>query len=68
MVVERYTLQKHDSCFAIICNGVWCNSAEVHHTRPKLRFPTCPAYQNMTFPHISYTYLTEDRAEFHANT
>ena len=31
-------------------------------TRPKLRFPTCPVYQNMTFPHISYTYLTEDRA------
>ena len=27
------------------------------HTRPKLRFATCPAYQNMTFPRISYTYL-----------
>ena len=35
-------------------------------TGPKLRFPTCPAYQNMTFPHISYTYLAEDRAEFYA--
>ena len=35
-------------------------------TGPKLRFPTCPAYQNMTFPHISYTYLAEDRAGFYA--
>ena len=34
---------------------------------PKLRFPTCPVYQNMTFPHISYTYLAEERAEFYAN-
>ena len=33
-------------------------------TRPKLRFATCPVYQNMTFPHISYTYLAEDRAKF----
>ena len=31
---------------------------------PKIRFPTCPVYQNMTFSHISYTYLAEDRAEF----
>ena len=34
---------------------------------PKLKFPTCPAYQNMMFPHISYTYLAEDRVEFYAN-
>ena len=33
-------------------------------TRPKLRFATCPVYHNMTFPHISYTYLAEDRAKF----
>ena len=26
-------------------------------TTPKIRFPTCLAYQNMTFSHISYTYL-----------
>ena len=31
-------------------------------TGPKLNFPTCPVYQNMTFPHISNTYLAEDRA------
>ena len=36
-------------------------------TRPKTKFPTCPVYQNMKFPHISYTYLAEDRAEFHEN-
>ena len=36
-------------------------------TRPKIKFPTCPVFQNMTFPHISYTYLAEDRATFHAN-
>ena len=45
------------------------NSVELHnpYTGPKLRFPTmsCPAYQNMTFPHISYTYLAEDRAGFY---
>ena len=35
-------------------------------TGPKLRFPTCPAYQNMTFPHITYTYLAEDRVGFYA--
>ena len=23
----------------------------------------CPASQNMTFPHISYTYLAEDKAK-----
>ena len=32
---------------------------------PKIRFPTYPAYQNMTFPHISYTYLAENRTEFY---
>ena len=31
------------------------------------KFPTCPDYQNMKFPHISYTYLAEDRVEFHEN-
>jgi hypothetical protein len=36
-------------------------------TRSKIKFPTCPVFQNMTFPHISYTYLAEDRAEFHVN-
>ena len=36
-------------------------------TRPKLRFPTCPVFQNMTFTQTSYTYLTKDRATFHAN-
>ena len=38
---------------------------------PKIRFPTCPAYRNMTlnitFSHISYTYLAEERAEFYEN-
>ena len=33
----------------------------------KIKFPTCPVFQNMTFPHISYTYLAEDRATFRAN-
>ena len=38
-------------------------------TTPKIRFPmyTYPAYQNMTFSHISYTYLAEDRVEFYEN-
>ena len=31
----------------------------------KTKFPTCPVCQNLKFPHISYTYLAEDRAEFH---
>ena len=57
--------------------GAWAGDKDAIHVcllllltlvRPKLRFPTCPAYQNMTFSHISYTYLAEDRAEFHANT
>ena len=39
----------------------------LNNTRPKLKFPTCPVYQNMTFPHISYTYLAEDRAKFYEN-
>ena len=39
----------------------------IMYTRPKLSFPTCPVFQNMTFPHISYTYLAEDRAKFYAN-
>ena len=39
----------------------------VYSTRPKLRFTACPVYQNMTFPHTSYTYLAEDRAKFYAN-
>ena len=33
----------------------------------KLNFSTCPACQNMTFSHIYYTYLAEDRAEFYEN-
>ena len=37
----------------------------IHWT--KLRFPTCSAYQNMTFHHISNTYRAEDRAEFYVN-
>ena len=32
-----------------------------------MRFPICFVFQNVTFPHISYTYLAEDRATFHAN-
>ena len=36
-------------------------------TRPKTKYPTCPVYQNMKLVHISYTYLAEDRAEFHEN-
>ena len=32
-----------------------------------LSLTTCPAYQNMTFPYISNTYLAEDRVEFYAN-
>ena len=39
-------------------------NAWFYNTRPKTRFPTCPAYQNMTFP---YTYLAEDRAKCYAN-
>ena len=31
-----------------------------------MRFPTCSVYQNV-FPHISYTYHAEDRAEFCTN-
>ena len=30
-------------------------------------FPTCPVYQNVKFPYISYTYQAEDREEFHEN-
>ena len=47
----------------------WANKINLIEdpTNPKLRFPTCPAYQNMTFPHISYTYLAEDREGFYAN-
>ena len=33
-------------------------------TGPELRFPACPAYQNMTFSDTSFTYQIEDRAEF----
>ena len=40
---------------------------EPYNIEPKLRFSTCPVYQNMTFLHISNTYLAEDRAEFYAN-
>ena len=47
--------------FTRLCTICICN------TGPKLRFPTYPVYQNMTFPHISYTYLPEDRVEFYAN-
>ena len=40
----------------------------IGYTRPKLRFLHVLSYQNMTFPHISYTYqLAEDRAKFYAN-
>ena len=31
-------------------------------TGPKMRFPTYSAFQNMTFPGISYMFLEEDRA------
>ena len=37
------------------------------YTGPKMRFPIRFVFQNVTFPHISYTYLAEDRATFHAN-
>ena len=30
------------------------------YTTPKIWFPICPAYQNMTFFHISCTYQAED--------
>ena len=33
-------------------------------TGPKMRFPICFVFQNVTFPHISYVYLAEDRATF----
>ena len=33
-------------------------------TRPKLRFPTCPKLPKHDIPHISYTYLAEDKAKF----
>ena len=46
-----------DTCYSIISSL----------DKKKLRFPACPAYQNMTFPCISYMYLSEDRAEIHAN-
>ena len=36
-------------------------------TGPKMRFPICFVFQNVTLSHISYTYLAEDRATFHAN-
>ena len=37
----------------------------MHACAPKkIRFPKCPVYKNMLFPHISYTCLAEDRAEF----
>ena len=36
-------------------------------TTPKIRFPACPAYQNMAFSYISYTFLAEDRVEFYEN-
>ena len=39
----------------------------ISNTRPKMKFPTCPVSQNVTFPHISYTcHLAEDRATFRA--
>ena len=40
---------------------------DVAITRPKIKFLHYPVSQNMTLPHISYTYLAEDRATFHAN-
>ena len=41
--------------------STWVETTKV--CRPKLRFPTCPAYQNIIFP--IYTYLAEDRAELY---
>ena len=35
-----------------------------------MRFPIiylCFVFQNVTFPHISYVYLAEDRETFHGN-
>ena len=32
-----------------------------------MRFPICFVFQNVTFPHISHTYLAEDRATFRVN-
>ena len=36
-------------------------------TRPNYDFLHVLSYQTMTFPHISYSYLAEDRAKFYAN-
>ena len=37
------------------------------YTTPNVRFPTCPAYQNMSLSHTSYTHLAGDRAESYVN-
>ena len=36
-------------------------------TGPKMKFPTYFAFQYMTFPNISYTFLVEDSTKFHGN-
>ena len=48
------------------CTVMHCYSCSTY-IGPRLRFPICFVFQNVTFPHISYTYLAEDRATFHAN-
>ena len=45
----------------------WILTLMILFTGPKIRFPIRFVFQNVTFPHISYTYLAEDRATFHAN-
>ena len=57
----------HISMYLIVMIPPTFFSYPLCRTRPKTKFPTCPVYQNMQFPHISYTYLAEDRAEFHEN-
>ena len=48
-------------------NVITSHPSPMLHTGPNLRIPTCPVYQNMTFPHISYTYPVEDRAKCYTN-
>ena len=38
-----------------------------YYTGPKMKFPTYFAFQYMTFPNISYTFLVEDSTKFHGN-
>ena len=52
------------------CDNVYSYSSRytaVHYHWTKNDISYNSAFQNMTFPGISYTFLVEDRATFHAN-